>query len=364
MMKLNQLIYALGICTLLWIIPSLVQASEFNFAVNPVIPDNQLDKEKSYFDLKLSPSQKQTLKVQLKNDTDKAVTIEASINSATTNLNGVVEYSQNAIKPDESLKYNLKDYATIEKEINLPAKSVVEVPVALTMPSEAFDGVMAGGITFKEKQAETKAASEEKGLAIKNEYSYVIALLMRENETVVEPKLNLLDVAANQVNARNVIEMTLQNPVSRYLNQLKLVGEITNKDNPEIKYSIDVQGLQMAPNSNFSYPVSLNGQKLEPGNYHLHLMAYGNKSDEGTVSVAGKDGKTLTFLNQWEFDKDFSISGELAKQYNKQDVTIEENDTSWLYWVIGLLLLIIALLIIFLIWKRKKQKDEKTNEEK
>lgn len=357
-MRRIKVIYTLGIALLFLGISTFVHASEFNFAVNPIIPDNQIDKDKSYFDLKLSPDQKQTLKIQLKNDTDKEVVIEAGINSATTNLNGVVEYSQNAIEPDETLAFNLKEYANIEQEITIPAKSVVEVPVEIHMPKETFDGVIAGGITFKEKQTEKKETSNDKGLAIKNEYSYVIALLMRENANLVEPKLNLMNVEANQVNARNVIDIQLQNPVARYLNQLKLVGEITNKDNPDLNYTIDAEGLQMAPNSNFSYPVALNGQRLEPGNYHLHLIAYGNKSSDGTISVETKNGETAKFANQWEFDKDFSISGEIAKKYNKQDVTIEKSDTNWLYWIIGLLLLIIALLILFLIWKRKKQKDE------
>jgi len=30
-------------------------ASEFNFAVTPVIPENQIDKEKTYFDLLMEP---------------------------------------------------------------------------------------------------------------------------------------------------------------------------------------------------------------------------------------------------------------------------------------------------------------------
>ncbi|MGM0183514.1 hypothetical protein IGK74_002480 [Enterococcus sp. AZ150] len=360
-MKIRNFVYTLGLTLIFFASSTFVQASEFNFAVNPIIPENQINKKSSYFDLKLAQNQKETLKVQLKNDTDKEIIIEADINSATTNLNGVVEYSKNTIEPDESLTYNLKDYTSIEPEIKLPAKTTIEVPINVSMPDKLFDGVMAGGITFKEKQTEEKTNSEEKGLAIKNEYSYVVALLIRQNEQPVESKLNLLDVGPSQVNARNVINIQLQNPVARYINQLKLVGEIIKKDNPKVKYTVDVEGLQMAPNSNFSYPVVLNGQKLEPGNYHLHLLAYGNKNDKGSFSVKSKDGVALKFSNQWEFDKDFSISGEVAEKYNKQDVTIEKEDNNdWLYWIIGLLLLIIALMILFLIWKRKKKKDDET----
>ncbi len=69
-------------------------ASEFNFAVTPTIPENQVDKSKTYFDLKMAPGAKQTVEIQLRNDTDEDITIENTVNSATTNLNGVVEYRQ------------------------------------------------------------------------------------------------------------------------------------------------------------------------------------------------------------------------------------------------------------------------------
>ncbi len=54
------------------------------------------------------PGAKQTVEIQLRNDTDEDITIENTVNSATTNLNGVVEYGQNGIKPDKTLRFNLK----------------------------------------------------------------------------------------------------------------------------------------------------------------------------------------------------------------------------------------------------------------
>ncbi|AQP53422.1 cell surface protein [Vagococcus penaei] len=339
-------------------------ASEFNFAVHPVIPTNQVDKNKTYFDLKMDPGQKQTVDVQLKNDTDKEIIVEATIDSATTNLNGVVEYGQNQIKPDDSLKYNIADYAKITKDIKIPAKDVIKVPVELTMPTDKYDGVMAGGITFKEKKTDDSPQSKDKGLAIKNEYSYVIALLMRQNENTVEPDLKLLNASAGQVNARNVINVQLQNPVARYINQLKLTGEIIKKGDDKVKYIIDAESLQMAPNSSFNYPVSLDGKRLEPGDYQLKLTAYGNKSADGKNKVANAKGEELKFLNKWDFEKEFSISGEVAKKYNEKDVSIEETNHTPIYWIIGLLLLIIALLLLFLLWKKKKKKEQEMAKKK
>ncbi|MBU5583610.1 DUF916 domain-containing protein, partial [Enterococcus sp. S181_ASV_20] len=113
----------------------------FNFAVTPKASENQIDKQKTYFDLLLAPNQEDTLTVDLRNDTDKEVVIEAQINSATTNGNGVVEYSKNEIKPDETLKYNIKEYVEAPEEITLKPQSAAEYKVKIHMPNEKFAGV-------------------------------------------------------------------------------------------------------------------------------------------------------------------------------------------------------------------------------
>ena len=73
-------------------------AAEINFSVNTVIPDNQIDKAKTYFNLNMSPNQQQDITTTLKNDTKKDVTINVAVNSAKTNANGVIDYGKNKHK--------------------------------------------------------------------------------------------------------------------------------------------------------------------------------------------------------------------------------------------------------------------------
>ena len=68
-------------------------AAEMKFAVTAVIPENQIDKNQTYFDLKMQPGQKQTIQVQMKNDTNKEVVVESFANTAITNSNGITDYS-------------------------------------------------------------------------------------------------------------------------------------------------------------------------------------------------------------------------------------------------------------------------------
>lgn len=354
--KINQLL-ALLFASIFFFVPTIGTTSEFNFAVNPVIPENQIDKEKTYFDLKMAPGTVQTVEVQLRNDTDQEVVIAPVIASATTNLNGVVEYGENDIEADETLPYDMADLIEVEKEITIPKQSQITLPLKITMPSESFEGVIAGGLTLKETTEENATADseEDQGLAIKNEYAYVVAILLRQNTAEVAPDLKLLDVGPGQVNSRNTINVTLQNPEAAYLNSLRLINEVKKKGDSDVLYSSDTSRMQMAPNSNFSYPISLEGQRLEAGTYVLTSVAYGGKSEEGQYKVENEEGEEESYLYKWTFEKEFTVTGDVARDLNKKDVTIE-TDYTWLYFLIGGLLLLLAFLL--LLWYRRKKKNE------
>lgn len=326
-------------------------ASEFNFAVTPKPSENQIDKQKTYFDLLLAPNQEETLTVDLRNDTDKEVVVEAQINSATTNGNGVVEYSDNDIKADKTLKYDIKNYVEAPKEITLKPQSAAEYKVKIHMPNEKF----AGGITFKEKtDNQTSASSDknDKGLAIKNEYSYVVALLMRQTTENGSPDLKLQSVTPNQRNARNVIQGNLQNPNATYLNQLATKTTITKKGSSEALYTDEQSEMQMAPNSNFNLSVPLKGDRLKAGKYTMKIEAYGQQDQNGSYSFQAKGSqKEENYRYHWTMEKDFEIKADVAKKLNDSDVTIKK-DYTWLYILIGIVLLL--LIILFLVWRKKK----------
>lgn len=313
-------------------------ASELNFSVESIIPDNQRDKSKTYFDLRIEPNTEQTIELNLRNDTPNDVTIEPQVNSATTNLNGVVEYGQIKEKADKSLPLNLSEIVTVEKEVTIPAKQSIKLPLKIKMPDKKFDGILAGGITIKEKDSTNKEKeSKEEGLAITNKYAYVIALLINQTDTEVIPNMVLNSVAPNQVNARNVINATLQNDQSAYINNLKIEAKITKKNKKETLYKNTQDQMQMAPNSSFNYPISLNGEKLQAGKYTV------------TLHATAAEGK-------WDFSKDFTISSEDAKKYNKKDVSIKEDNT-WIYILIGIVLVLLIFITVMLLIRNKKKKE-------
>lgn len=338
-MRKNTLWTLIGILfiSLVWFTP-FASASEFNFGVYTVIPDNQIDKQKSYFNLMMKPSQEQTLTIELKNDTEEDVVIEPKIHSATTNLNGVVEYGPTSAERDSTLPYELGDLITTDKEITVPAKGSKDLSLHVTMPEEEFNGILAGGITLEEKEtSSTNSQETTKGLSIENKYAYVVGITLQETVEVVTQDLLLHDVKAGQLNARNVINATLQNPTATYLNRFEVEAEVTKKGQTEVLYESKKNDMQVAPNSNFAYPIELNGEKFQTGTYTLHLKAKSSKES-------------------WEFEKDFSIKGEEAQQFNATDVSIE--GPNYLVYLVGLLILLVAGLLFYIFYSKKKQKKQ------
>lgn len=332
--------------------PLISEGSEFQFSATPVPSDYQIDKEKSYFDLQLSPNQATEVQVKLKNDTEKEVKVGNSVNSAKTNSNGVVEYGDNKIKRDESLVFDLKDYVDYPDSITLKPMSEQTVPFKVKMPNEAFDGILAGGITFMEEKEKSTRIESKQGLAIENDYSYVVALLMRQNTTIVTPNLILREVEPGQINARNAILAKLQNDQRTYINQVAISATITKKSNKETVYQVEKEKMQIAPNSSFSFPISLNKQALKSGDYRLSMSVYGNKSEKGNFAKE-KDSKTK-YENHWTFKKDFRIDPQVADELNQKDVTLKQDNT-WIYLLIGLVVLLVIGWRIYILWKKSNK---------
>ena len=306
-------------------------AAELRFSVETEIPENQIDKTKTYFDLMMKPDQEQILKVRAANSTDENLVIDVSVKSATTNSNGVIEYGESLTALDKSAPADLSEIIQLKdggESVELPAKS------------EKVVGQLAGGITFSEKVDETKdkQKANTNGLAIENRYAYTVAVLLRENETVVQPELSLEKVEPTQRNARSVISATLLNHEAAYLQSMKVTANVKNKKTNNVILEKEQEDMQMAPNSIFNFPIPYEENEMEAGTYVLAM----------TVEGSGK---------KWQFTKEFTISKEVAETFNEKDVTVKKTESKLIYLLIGLLLLLL-IICLFIILRLKKQKNK------
>lgn len=322
-----------------------VSADEMNFSVNTVIPSNQIDREKTYFNLKMAPKQEQDVTVTLKNNIKKDITIEIGVNTAKTNTDGVVEYSESNIKKDSSLKYDISKVVTGPGSVVIPASSSKDVTFHISMPDNAFNGILLGGLTFQQKSSEI-LQSKASGTSVTNEYQYAVAMLLKENDTVVQPNLNLIQVKPDQLNSRNVITAEIQNDQAVLLSKVSVDAKIYSKGGKKPVYTSIKHDMQIAPNSHLTYPVSLNGTEMKPGEYTYHMKVTGESNNRSKT---------------WQFTKQFKIEAKKAKALNQSDVDVNANtnNTNWVYPLIALVLLVIViiLLIIVILLQRKKKTD-------
>jgi hypothetical protein len=184
---------------------------------------------------------------------------------------------------------------------------------------------------------------------------------MQQNMTPIEPALKLNKVFAGQNNFRNVINANLQNPAMRFTKQFKVVAEVTKKDDKKITYKKTQEMMMMAPNSNFNFPIPLDGDAFVNGDYHLHMVAYAFKDDKGKYTDPKDEvtNKPQKYYSRWEFDRDFKITE--AKELNAKDVTIKHSNL-WMYLLLLAVLVVLALIILFIVWKRKKDKERAERE--
>ncbi|PFQ46746.1 cell surface protein [Bacillus cereus] len=314
-----------------------VYAAEMKFAVTAVMPENQIDKNQTYFDLKMQPGQKQIIQVQMKNDTNKEVVVESFANTAITNSNGITDYSTVEPKTDSTLKYPFSKIAKMPKETKVPANSTVTVDVNLEMPSESFDGVILGGLYFKEKEDENVKKKDE-GVQIENKYAYAIGVVLKETDAEVKPDMTLNEVKPTQINGRNVVTANLQNVKPAMLKNLSVDAKVYKEEGTDVLFEAKKENLRMAPNSNFDYAISWENKAFDPGTYR--------------VEVKATDGD-----QKWEWTKKFTIEGKTADKLN--DAAVEAKKDYTLYYIIGgVLLLIILLVLVFFLGRRSKKEDD------
>ncbi|WP_367300708.1 DUF916 and DUF3324 domain-containing protein [Leuconostoc carnosum] len=321
-----------------------IHAAEMPFTVSTNIPDNQIDKNKTFFNLKVKPKQQQTITVKLTNTTPKDITVNVGVNSAKTNINGVVEYGKTDIKPDKSLKYLITDLVKYPSSVTVPANKSIDVPFDATMPEKNYDGIILGGIVFQQKPSEVVAnSSSSKGASVQNQYAYAVAMVLKESDKQVAPNLNLLKVSPGQNNARNVINAQIQNDKSVLMSKVKVDAKVYPKGANKPVYTSITNDMQIAPNSNFKYPITLKGTEMKPGNYTLKLSVTGTAYDKPQT---------------WHFTRDFKIKSEQAKALNKSDVDVKANTNNNNYWIfilVGVLLLLIITLLILILIRQNKE---------
>lgn len=311
---------------------SPVQASsmsndEVGFYVKAVIPNNQIDKDKTYFDLRVTPNQIQDIAIEIHNVSTSPITVHISINDASTNSAGEVEYQSSGTSA-ESLQYSLPEIIYLEEEeLVVPQNSMVEVQGKLTVPENKFDGELIGGIVITKQNNRIESSNSP---SITNVYSYVVGIRLTESDISVSADLNLLEVRMSLENNRPSIIHSINNVSPGLLDKSFMQIEVMHKGDNEPKWIDSQPHLRMAPSSVMHYNMYVSADTMEAGTY-ISKVRVRNENQE------------------WIFEQDFVIQAEEIKILQNTKTTAQVNN----HRVEKVLLVssgMVALLIIYLLY--------------
>ncbi len=330
----------IGLICVLSLLPIPVMAQTVNssdFTVRAIIPDNQIDKSKSYFDLLMKPGQAQTLSVDVINGGKEEITVDVALHAASTNRNGLIEY-QVKVDPDETLKTPFNTISNTTDQVKVAPGSAQKVNVTVTMPDQQFDGVILGGIVFTKRENNAAAS----GVSINNQFSYVIGVKLSETDKEILPDFRIKSIETTLVNYRKAVSINIHNPVPLIIKNANVTAKIYRKNENAPLFSIDKNGIDMAPNSVFPLPIEWEGKNMDPGQYRLELKLANN----GRI---------------WDWKQDFTIDAAKVQEINKNalDKPVKRNWwTAW-WWIPVLIIVVLLLLWVAFLLGRRRRDDEK-----
>lgn len=315
------------------------ETGEVGYNIQAVLPENQKDKNNTYFDLRMSPGQKQTIEIMINNTSVEDTTYEISINQAYTNDQGFIDYTDSEAKLDSSLPYKINDIVSYEKEVAVKAQESTKFPVTIQMPDTSFDGQIMAGIQVMKKE------KEESNAGVTSKIGYILGLNITETDTEIKRELSLVSVEPEASFGKTSVVATVKNPTMEAYGKLKYAVVVTDATTgKEVRSVTYDSGMQLAPNSIYGLAIDWDGKRLIAGEYKLNLIVTDAKE------------------NKWAFDEKFSISKEQAKDINK--ITVDRNQEAGIPWWVYLILaiVVIILVIVFIIFLKKKREKQRQEE--
>lgn len=309
-----------------------VQAEEYvSFSVKAHIPDNQQNKEYSYFDLRVKPKDEQILKTEIMNHENEEITVKLSVRNATTNQNGMIVYEETEAEEESNPPRLTEILSFEEEEIVIPGGESKNVSAKLNMPDKEFDGVILGGLHFEKV---SKDETDIDGVAIQNKYAYLIGVVLSENDREVVPELEYIETTADIVNHRTASVITIENKSPVIIEDLKIEAKVYKEDSNLMKET-ELKEVNMAPNSKMEVVVDWDNQAFEDGKYHVEVRAEHQS-------------------NTWEWEDSFYILKNEATMINSHAVELEEPDKfNHFVLVIGVILIGTIIGLLFYIYKLK-----------
>lgn len=267
---------------------------EVGYTVQAILPETQIDQQKTFFYFQVRPKEKQTIKVRVTSMQKEPVTVVAKLTNAYTNGLAEIGYSEDKNFLDASLTQPLSDIATIlQSEVTVENFETKDVEIEVA-PTESFTGIKLGALEFSNKE-------EKEADGVSSAYGYRIGLMIAENAGKYEDakQLNLVNVFPTLNHGKRAVALNFQNPDPQINKNMKFDVQITKADDASFKKNLELENGRMAPNSSFDLMVDWGVEQLQAGKYQAKVKV---------VSASGI----------WEWNESFEITANQAAKVNKE----------------------------------------------
>jgi hypothetical protein len=324
---------------------------EVGYTLAPVLPENQNNAVSSYFNLKVEPGQTQDLGVNLANTGSKPITLSIQAISASTNGNGLIDYSTPDVR-DQSLRYPFSSLAKVlEPQVTLQPGEVRRVTIQVTMPQAGYDGVILGGINVS--KVADDAAAQSDAISITNRYVYVLGVVLAENDMVVRPAFEPIEAVPGTRASYIAVTHNIRNAKAAIVKDLPLSIEVTREGSTQVIKKIETI-VSIAPNSVLPYDLFWDGQ-IEPGKYISHVTLGTGASATSFDMPFGVSLTDAEQINVGSVDKPLEGPAQVADLFSGVPLV------TFIAAVISASLItatIVTLFILLILCKRRKKQEE------
>lgn len=320
-----------------------VKSAKMDFSVGISQPDNQINKDLTYFDLLVTPSQSQELELTVTNLGKAKGKFQITPTNAITNTHGYLDYStqDNNFKYDASLKNPFTTLISEKQVVEIAPGDTAQITFKLNAPKEKFEGIILGAFVIEELDKDGDN-NDNKNLTFINKFEMIKAVQIRSDETLnIQPDFKLADISPALYSYRTAVTANLQNTSPFILKDVKIKADICKSNNKKVLKTASQLDVEMAPNSNYDFPISWNNEPLESGAYSITM----------TVEYGGE---------KFEFTDDFNISKADSYQINEEAIELETKTNYTYLYIIGSLFIFIIISTFTLIIIKKKKNNKKT----
>lgn len=296
--RICSVLFTIAFCCAAARTASAAPGGSAGFTAEAIHPENQLDRDASHLDLIVLPGQRQELSVLIKNMEETPITVFMETVTASTNRNGDIHYTSPGLY-DETMVFQFSGLAVPrETELEIPGGAAVTAIVDLSIPEEAFPGILLGSIRV------VRAPEDEdgEGTGIVNQYGYTIGVRLTEEPEEaagIDPLFHMESVYGGLVNHKAAIVAELRNAAPVIARDMAVSAKVYPAEGGDPVIEKRQEDISMAPNSVF--PFSL-----------IDQAGYGFPKGDYVAAIS------LEYAGETqEFSREFTIREEEARAINE-----------------------------------------------